>query len=52
MNQSIQYAGIFLPLHEDAFDGVDKSKVTIYVPKGCKKHYNNSTWKDFKLVEE
>ena len=39
-------------LHEDAFDGVDKSKITIYVPKGCKKHYNNSTWKDFNIVEE
>ena len=39
-------------LHEDAFDGVDKSKITIYIPKGSMKYYNNRTWKDFKLVEE
>lgn len=39
-------------LHEDAFDGVDKSKITIYIPKGSMKYYQNSTWKDFKLVEE
>ena len=39
-------------LHEDAFDGVDKSKITIYIPKGSMKYYKNSTWKDFKLVEE
>ena len=39
-------------LHEDAFDGVDKSKITIYIPKGSMKYYNNSTWKNFKLVEE
>ena len=39
-------------LDEDTFDGVDKSKVTIYIPKGSMKYYQNSTWKDFKLVEE
>ena len=39
-------------LHEDAFDGVDKSKITIYIPKGSMKYYNNSTWKVFNLVEE
>lgn len=39
-------------LYEDAFDGVDKSKITIYIPKGSMKYYNNSTWKNFKLVEE
>ena len=39
-------------LDVDAFDGVDKSKITIYIPKGSMKYYNNRTWKDFKLVEE
>lgn len=39
-------------LQEDAFSGVDKSKITIYIPKGSMKYYNNSTWKVFNLVEE
>lgn len=39
-------------LDVDAFDGVDKSKITIYIPKGSMKYYNNRTWKDFILVEE
>ncbi len=39
-------------LHEDAFADVDKSKITVYIPKGSMKYYNNRTWKDFILVEE
>ena len=39
-------------LDVDAFDGVDKSKITIHIPKGSMKYYNNSTWKVFNLVEE
>lgn len=39
-------------MDEDTFDGVDKSKITIYIPKGSMKYYQNSTWKDIKLVEE
>ena len=38
-------------LEEDSFEGVDKSKITVYIPKGSMKYYHNRTWKDFNLVE-